>query len=226
MQHVRPARIAHFVLAASLAACGGSQPSWDDEFPPSQAASEPAPGKPKSPPGRFARAEVDEVLLEGPVWILKRIAPEEVIRNGELVGWRVTAMPNEWSHLAMRAGDVVTKVNGAAIERPEDLWAVWVGLASAKELRIAYEQGGVAKELVMPIDGPPNEAVLAKLQSNSAPRPAQQPKGTIVIEEGAPPPPDDEADAGGARESVSVSGGGKSGGSKDPKAGDRKGDKK
>lgn len=233
---VRPSFGVRFALAAlaaaALTACGGPQPSWDDEFPTSQGASEPAPSKPRSPPGRFARAEVEEVLLQGPVWILQRVEPEEVIRKGAFVGWRVTTMPNEWAHLAIQPGDVVTQVNGAVIERPEDLWSVWVGVASAKELRVAFERDGAAKELVMPIDGPPSDAVIAKLQSNSAPRPAQQPKGTIVIEEGTPPPPDDEADAGGSRESVSVSGGGKSGGSKDAKdakdakPADRKGDKK
>jgi hypothetical protein len=232
MQPVRPALIALPALAAALAlvACGGSQPSWDDEFGSSQGGvSQSAPSKPRSPPGRFARAEVDEVLVQGPVWILQRVAPEEVIRNGAFVGWRVMAMPSEWAHLALKAGDVVTQVNGAVIERPEDLWSVWVGLASAKELRVAFERDGAAKELVMPIDGPPNEAVIAKLQSNSAPRPAQQPKGTVVIEEGTPPPADDEADTGGARESVSASGSGKSSGSKDAKdakPADRKGDKK
>ena len=217
MHSVRPALIALAALAAAPAACGGSQPSWDDEFGTSQGGvSQSAPSKPRSPPGRFARAEVDEVLVQGPVWILQRVAPEEVIRNGAFIGWRVMAMPSEWDHLALKAGDVVTQVNGAVIERPEDLWSVWVGLASAKEL-------------VMPIDGPPNEAVIAKLQSTTAPRPAQQPKGTVVIEEATPPPADDEADTGGARESVSASGSGKSSGSKDAKdakPADRKGDKK
>jgi hypothetical protein len=234
---VRPALVTLAALAAAslaLAACGGSQPSWDDEFPASQGgASQSAPSKPRSPPGRFARAEVDEVLVQGPVWILQRVDPEEVVRNGAFIGWRVTAMPNEWSHLALKPGDVVTQVNGAVIERPEDLWSVWVGLASAKELRVAFEREGAAKELVMPIDGPPNEAVIAKLQSNTAPGPSTQPKGTIVIEEGTPPPADTDADAdanrGSARESVSATGGGKPGGSrdaKDPKPEGRKGDKK
>jgi hypothetical protein len=230
MRHpsARPALIALAVTlvasggALSQSACGGSQPSWDDEFPASQGASQPAPSKPRSPPGRFARDEVDEVLLQGPGWLLQRVAPEEVIRGSAFVGWRVMAVPSEWGNLAIKAGDVVTQVNGAVIERPEDLWSVWVGLASAKELRVAYERDGAAKELVMPIDGPPNEAVIAKLQSNTAPRTAQQPKGTVVIEE-PPPPADDPEAAGGARESVSVSG---SKDGKDAKPSDRKGDKK
>jgi hypothetical protein len=248
MQHrsVRPALawVTLAALAAALTACGGAQPSWDDELPASQdGASQPAPSKPRSPPGRFARAEVDEVLVQGPVWILQRVAPEEVIRNGAFVGWRVMAMPNEWGHLALKAGDVVTQVNGAVIERPEDLWSVWMGLATAKELRVAYEHEGAMKELVMPIDGPPNEAVIAKLQNNASPSRAQQPKGTVVIEDGTPPPADGDSDAasaasGGARESVSASGGGKASGAKDAqsakdakdakdaKGGDRRGEKK
>lgn len=228
----RAGLLALFALLA-LAACGASEPAWEDDFPAPSSAAPAAPARPKSPPGRFARDEVDEVLLQGPARFLQRVAPEEVIRNGAFIGWRVVAMPNEWGQVALKPGDVVTRVNGTAIERPDDLWTVWLDLATARELRVAYERDGAAKELVMPIDGPPNDSVVAKLQSYSSPKPASQPKGTIVIEEPAPPPADGDPNdtGGGARESVSVSGGGKAGGgkdakdAKDAKSDARKGDK-
>lgn len=217
-------------LAVSLAGCAASQPAWEDDFGDSASSptgGAPAAEKPRSPPGRFARAEVDEVLLQGPVWILRRVVPEEVVRDGAFVGWRLAAIPEEWRHLAIKPGDVVTRVNGASIERPNDLWAAWVGLASAKELRVAYEREEAARELVMPIDGPPTEAVVAKLQSNAPPpRPPRKPKGTIVIEEGSAPPGEESADAAsGPRESVSVSGDAKGEPTKDG-AGRRDGAKK
>jgi hypothetical protein len=211
--------IALVSLAAALPGCAASQPAWEDDFaaPETPAASQPV--KPRSPPGRFARAEVDEVLLQGPSWILRRIVADEVIRDGAFVGWRIAALPEEWSHLAIKPGDVVTRVNGAPLERPDDLWAAWAALASAKELKITYEREGAARDLTMPIDGAPTGEVVARLQSNAPPpRPSRPPKGTIVIEEGAPPGSadiDDNTAPGGPTESVSVSGSAKGSGAKE-----------
>jgi hypothetical protein len=201
-------------LAAALAGCAASQPAWEDDFPAPESTPTPQPAKPMSPPGRFARAEVDEVLLQGPSWILRRVVAEEVIRDGAFVGWRINALPEAWSHLAIKAGDVVTRVNGAPIERPDDFWAAWAALASAKELKITYEREGAARDLTMPIDGAPTGEVVARLQSNGQPpRLPQRLKGVIVIEDRPIPHADGDSfvdpPSGAPAESVSASGSGK-----------------
>lgn len=197
---------------AGLVACEPSPPAWPDDSLGSSPASTAAPPPiPKSPPGRFFRAELDDYLLAGPsASVLSHIDVEEVIREGSFYGWRITAMPEAWAALALRPGDVVTRVNGAVIEHPDDIWAVWLELSKAKDVRIAYEHEGIGRELLMPIDGNPNPKTFERLQVISAPSgPAKQPKGTIVIEEGISNPADQDADAAapGSRESVTVGGG-------------------
>lgn len=196
-------------LCLGLSACEPNPPAWPDE--PSGAPSSAAPSGhavPRSPPGRFFRAELDEHLLSGPaVSVLSRVDVEEVFQNGSFRGWRVMALPQDWAGLAIKPGDVVSRVNGLAIENPDDLWAVWLELAKAKDVRIAYEHEGIGRELVIPIDGAPNPKTLERLAALSEPvAPSKQPKGTVVIEEPVSPGDQDVSESGGARETLKVGG--------------------
>ncbi|KYF47215.1 serine protease, partial [Sorangium cellulosum] len=168
---------------AVLAGCGGQQAAGPTPAPPPPAKSA-APVKPTAPAGQFARADVERVLLQGPPWILRRVPVEEVIRAGAFIGWKILALPADWSDLELKPGDVVTRVNGAPLERPDDLFAAYRAVASANELKIAYEREGTARELVVPIFGPPSQETVKAFESDSPPRrPAtSRPRGTTVIE--------------------------------------------
>ena len=157
----RPLPALALALALPLAASLAAGCAEHDAAPPQTPAKKPAPAAAPSAsaqagaaaPGHLARADVERVLRQGPPWLLRRVVPEEVIRGGRFVGWRLLSVPEDWT-IDLHNGDVVTKVNGLSIERPDDLWAAWMQMQSAVELRIAYERDGQAREIVLPIDGP------------------------------------------------------------------------
>ncbi|WP_437736270.1 serine protease [Sorangium sp. So ce1335] len=169
---------------ALLAGCGGQQAASPAPAPAPPAASA-APARPAAPAGQLARADVDRVLLQGPPWILRRVPVEEVIRAGAFIGWKILALPADWSDIELKPGDVVTRVNDTPLERPDELFAAYRAVASANELKIAYEREGTARELVVPIFGPPSQETVKAFDSDGPPRrPATaRPRGTTVIEE-------------------------------------------
>lgn len=189
--------LAGAALVAQLAGCAGDRPRH--AAPPSTAATAAAPAEPEEvvPPGSLSRRKVDAALKEGPPWLLSRVQVEEVLRKGAFVGWRVVAMPTGWEGAGLRPGDVVTKVNGLGIEKPDDLFAVWTDVAAAKELRIAYERDGKAEELAMPIVGAAQPGTKAELEREvpepqAAPLPVGPgaPRDTVIIRGSAQEPVD------------------------------------
>jgi hypothetical protein len=183
------------ILAAVFAGCASERPrpAAAPATPP-PAAQEP---EPEVPPGSLSRRRVDAALKEGPPWLLSRVEVEEVLRKGAFVGWRVVRMPAGWEGAGVRPGDVVTRVNGLALEKPDDLFAVWTAVAGAKELRIAYERDGEAEELAMPIVGEPEAATKAELERavpEPQPRPVPvgpgAPRETVIIRGSAQEPVD------------------------------------
>jgi hypothetical protein len=176
-------RIALLAVSVSfLFACSNENP------PPKTAKAAPPaapapPSTPAGPPDKLERTAIKTVLPSGLPWILRRVWPEEVVREGKFIGWRLVAIPEEWLGLDVRPDDIVTRVNGKGVETPDQLWEAWTSLATAPELRVAYERNGEAKEFVMPIKGEPAPELLASLNSPSPPpRKASAKKGTIVIE--------------------------------------------
>ncbi|UQA58833.1 serine protease [Polyangium aurulentum] len=176
------------LLAVLVAGCGASEAGSDKAkapaSPPKPApAGEAAASAPKTPPDRLRREDLKTVLPSGLPWLLRRVWPEEVFRDGKFVGWRLVAIPEEWTGLDLRPEDIVTRVNGKPLETPEQVWEAWTSLATATELRVAYDRNGQARELLLPIEGPPAPELLASLTNPSPPpRKAQPRKGTIVIE--------------------------------------------
>jgi hypothetical protein len=187
--------IALAASALGAAGCGGAAQGGAEDATSStsstSAAKAPTP-PPKAAPGHLLREDVDQALVRGPAWILRRVVPAAVMQDGAFVGWQLDAMPEEWAGIAIQPGDIVTRVNGVTLERPTDLWKAWVALTVAPELRISYLRGEEAKELVMPIDGAPtlDEAKLQKGAGAGAGagqgRPAAKRRETIVIQGSSP----------------------------------------
>ncbi|MFO0589874.1 MAG: serine protease [Polyangiaceae bacterium] len=141
-------------------------------------------------PGHLARADVERVLRQGPPWLLRRVVPEEVIREGKFFGWRVLSMPDDWK-IDLKNGDIVTKVNGLGLERPDDLWSAWMQLQSAVELRVSIERDGKSRDVVLPIDGATTAGASLEKELEATPPPKTSPSrwSTKVIESDEPPPP-------------------------------------
>ncbi|MFO8071195.1 MAG: hypothetical protein R6V85_04895 [Polyangia bacterium] len=98
------------------------------------------------------RAELDEVLDSGPAALLARVRTEPSFRNGRFAGFRIIGFPGGApERLDLRKGDVVVRVNGRSIERPEHYFDVFEALRKAKTLRFELLRDGQPLELIYPI---------------------------------------------------------------------------
>jgi hypothetical protein len=203
---LRSARsLLRFLASASLLATAScaSAPEREPAFPEeaaaetsTEAATEaPASSSPALPPGTIARAELDHVLTGSPAWVLQQVELQEVLnKSSKFVGWRLASMPKSWDGFGVQPGDVVTKVNGASVERPDEFWTVWVGLADAQEIRIDLERDGKPQVATIKVAGAPTDATKAALSTSQTPpprdgdatlKPGQ--RDTIVIGGGSDP---------------------------------------
>ncbi len=106
------------------------------------------------------------------------LSDEPVMVDGKFHGFRIKELRGDmWKGVDLRPGDVVTRVNGFAIERPEQAVEAFQSLSVASELRVAYERDGAPRELRYAIVDPlPPRAPAAngkgKSDGGTAPKPA------------------------------------------------------
>src|SRR6185312_4517322 len=97
--------------------------------------------------GTIARAALQAELARGVGRFLQNVKVEAVRSHGHFVGWRVLALFPKRPEVhvqGLQKGDVVRRINGDSVERPEDLMTVFEGLQRASELVIEIEQIGRA----------------------------------------------------------------------------------
>lgn len=143
-------------LAALTVACGAGEAP-----PPNSAANEvvtqPAAPRPKAT--QLSRTGVRRVVSGGFGRFLQGVEVDDrpAFRDGKFLGFRLTELRGDLEGCDLQRGDVITRVNGRAIERPEEAQAVFLALVTAKELVVDYERAGDARRLVLPIvdDGGP-----------------------------------------------------------------------
>lgn len=110
----------------------------------------PTPTGPRSATGSIERDELIPVLDAGLGRFLGGVSTEPNLEDGRFTGWRIVHLYPEDPRFAtvdLLPGDIVTEVNGQAIERPEQAFAVWNGLRVAEELHVAFVRDGEAREL-------------------------------------------------------------------------------
>lgn len=140
-------------IVVLLAACGGGEAEVEAPRAPAPPAPAPiasAPDALPAPSASLKRADVRAVVRGGLGAFLRRVDLEEqpVFRDGRFVGFKIAALKGDgWKGVDLRAGDVVTSVNGYPIERPEDAQAALKSLEVASELRVDYEREGVPRSL-------------------------------------------------------------------------------
>ena len=103
-----------------------------------------------APPGAIRRAELAKVLDQSPGYFLQQVQTEPRFAHGKFHGWRlITFFPGDarFAGVDLQAGDVVTRINGKAIEKPEEFMAVWTDLRTSKELVVDVERGGAPRRL-------------------------------------------------------------------------------
>lgn len=148
-----------------VAACGGSHAGRattpvSGQAEPTAGLEPPPPGEPAPQPEplprqqAIARADLVPVLDAGLGRFLQGVSTEASLVDGRFVGFRILSLyPNDprFRGVDLRPGDVVTRVNGTSIERPEGAFEVWNGLRVSSELMIEYLRDGERRELRYPI---------------------------------------------------------------------------
>lgn len=147
----RPVLVAIVAGALGSSACAGG--ARQAESPLISVEQERARAERPPEPKRLERAEVDRAVAAGLGRFLQHVSVEASVENGVFRGFRILELrpPGAWVGVDLRAGDVVTRVNGQPIERPEQAYAVFVGLKQADRVVVSYVREGQPRELVIPI---------------------------------------------------------------------------
>jgi type II secretory pathway component PulC len=124
-----------------------SDPDTDN---PSSKKKHPPSSQRETAPGAISRAELARVLDASPGYFLQQVQTEPRFAHGHFHGWRlVSFFPGDarFAGVDLQAGDVVTRVNGKAIEAPDQFMNVWTELRSSKELVVDVERAGAPRTL-------------------------------------------------------------------------------
>lgn len=140
--------------------------SDDDNLPsrrvvaPRAKAAVPAPLLVSLPGGNQAirRSALLRLQREGAQSFIQKVRVRPAFRHGRFHGWRVVAYRGPGTLLT---GDVVTRINGRPIERPEQFMGVWETLASTNKLVVELVRGGKALVYRLPIVEAPGSAPIA-----------------------------------------------------------------
>ena len=129
------------------------KPKYDEEWEKENA---PQPGEepasksemmqefPRVTSGVIQRHELIHVLDDGLGRYLRNVEMEPEFQKGSFIGFRiVTLFPGNltYASLDLRPGDIVTRINGKPISRPEQASAVWEELRTASDLVVDYRRG-------------------------------------------------------------------------------------
>jgi type II secretion system protein C len=126
-------------------------------LPPAAVAGKPAPPPgappedPTTPARSMERVEVQRRLGDEIPRILAETAVAPVLEDGRVVGVQLARLP-EGSLLTdagLRAGDVITQINGTEIDGMATLVGLWPRLQSASELRAVVVRNGQPVSLVV-----------------------------------------------------------------------------
>ncbi len=107
-----------------------------------------------TPPGAIPRARLVALLDAGLGRFLGTVRVDAVLERGSFVGFRIVGFRDAqglYEGVDLQPGDVVLRVNGSPIERPEQALSVWNALRVNSELRVEYVRGAERREIRYPI---------------------------------------------------------------------------
>lgn len=146
-----------------LSGCASSQyPSVDEPMPPPDPKRVAPPTlKAAVPVTSFKRADVERVVDAGLGRFLSHVTVEPRLSAGRFAGWSIVALdpPEAWQGLDLQPGDVVTKVNGMAIERETQAFEAFQAVRQAPALEVSYLRRDQPRRLRIEILGAPSPAL-------------------------------------------------------------------
>ena len=90
-------------------------------------------------------ATYHRVIEEGPERFIQKVVLDPVVRRDIFYGFMLVAAGADddiFASNVLRAGDIIQRVNGLSIERPEDFMRVWNGLRDRRELTLQLIRAG------------------------------------------------------------------------------------
>jgi len=142
------------IPSTAAEASNGEAPS--SPSPEAQPADAPAPSAPpvtcaaRVGADRLRRSALKRTVDAGLGRWLQTVSVDPLLARGQFRGWIIRAFNSDDACLAgvdLRAGDVVTRVNGRGVEHPEEALEVWTKLPSSSELVIDFLRDGQARKV-------------------------------------------------------------------------------
>ena len=81
---------------------------------------------------------------------LQTVSVDPLLARGRFRGWIIRSFNSDdacYAGVDLRAGDVVTRVNGRGVEHPEEALEVWTKLPTSSELVIDFLRDGQARKV-------------------------------------------------------------------------------
>ena len=106
-----------------------------------------------SPQARQTLSNYREKLLSDPQSVMNVVRAEPYRRGGRLQGYRVFPGRDRdlLNQVGLRPGDVVTAVNGIALDSPIKGLEIMRDLSSASEVTLQVERNGVSQSMTVPV---------------------------------------------------------------------------
>jgi len=105
-------------------------------------------------PGVISRAAIVRVVDAGLGQWLAGVEVEPAVLKGRFRGWTVRRLHTDdcTRQVDVLPGDLVLRVNGRSIERPEQASEVWASLKTASSLVVELVRGGKPRTITLPIE--------------------------------------------------------------------------
>ena len=106
---------------------------------------------PPPPPSMGIANRMQQLVTENPGLIGDIIRPQPVLADGRQRGYRVYPGPNQdaFNRLGLRPGDMVTAINGTALDDPARGGEIFGTLSNAGEARVTVMRNGRQQDLVL-----------------------------------------------------------------------------
>jgi S1-C subfamily serine protease len=97
--------------------------------------------------GVIDREGLHVIVEQGLGRVLARLKVSPVLQQGRFQGFRVTALDPAWNGAGILLDDIITRLNGQPIERPEEAQAAFESLRVASEISLELLREGKPKKL-------------------------------------------------------------------------------
>jgi len=156
-------------MGLTMAACGARATQQPLQVPGEPTPVEVVLNRPPPPPVDSPRVEMASVEGDGTLGVIERqglvalvdqglgrflqhVRLEPAMRDGKFGGFRVASLDPAWQGAGIESGDVITRLNGQPIERPEQAVAAFESLRTASELKVEFTRGGAPANLRLRIE--------------------------------------------------------------------------